>query len=76
MENNLLGFQKDTLGLKIMSVGGLLVLESIIVIVSVSALTWFITYIYYSNLEFITNVNIIGTKVLLPQVTIADYPIP
>jgi hypothetical protein len=32
----------------------------------VSALTWFIRYIYY-NSQFLNNVIIIKTKVLLPQ---------
>ena len=48
---------------------GLLIPEGIIrPVVSVSALTWFIRYIYYWNLEFLSNVIIIKTKVLLPQV--------
>jgi hypothetical protein len=50
------------------SPGGLLVPEGIIrPVVSVSALTWFIRYIYYWNLQFLNNVIIDKTKVLLPQ---------
>jgi hypothetical protein len=37
-------------------------------VVSASALTWFIRYIYYWNLQFLNNVNVNKTKVLLPQV--------
>ena len=36
-------------------------------VVSVSALTWFIRNIYYWNIQFLNNVIIIKTKVLLPQ---------
>jgi hypothetical protein len=36
-------------------------------VVRVSALTWFIRYIYYWNLQFLNNVIIINTKVLLPH---------
>jgi hypothetical protein len=36
-------------------------------VVSVSALTLFIRYIYYRNLKFLNNVVMIKTKVLLPQ---------
>jgi hypothetical protein len=41
---------------------------------SVSVLTWFITYIYYWNLQFSNNVIIIKTKVLLLRtyLTLAD----
>ena len=46
--------------------GELLVPEAIIHPV-VSALTWFIRYVYYWNLQFLNNVIIIKTKVLLPQ---------
>jgi hypothetical protein len=47
---------------------GLLVPEVIIrPVVSVLALTSFIRYIWYWNLEFLNNVIIIKTKVLLPQ---------
>jgi hypothetical protein len=56
--------------------GGVLVPESIIrPVVSASALTWFIRYIYYWKLQFLNNVIINKTKVLLPQayVTLADY---
>jgi hypothetical protein len=58
------------------SAGGVLVPQSIIrPVVSASALTWFIRYIYYWNLQFLNNVIINKTKVLLPQanVTLADY---
>ena len=58
------------------SAGGVLVPESIIrPVVSASALTWFIRYIYYWNLQFLNNVSINKTKVLLLQsyVTLADY---
>jgi hypothetical protein len=43
-------------------------------VVSASALTWFIIYIYYWNLQFLNNVIINKTKVLLPQalVTVAN----
>jgi len=36
-------------------------------IVSFSALTWFIRYIYYRNLQFLNNVIINKAKVLIPQ---------
>jgi len=36
-------------------------------VVSVSALTLFIRYIYYRNLKFLNNVVMIKIKVLLPQ---------
>ena len=51
------------------SAGGLLVPESIILpVVSASALTWFIRYILYCNLQFRNHAMfIIKTKVLLPQ---------
>jgi hypothetical protein len=50
------------------SAGELLVPEGIIrPVVSASALTWFIRYIYYWNLQFLKNVIIHKTKVLLPQ---------
>jgi hypothetical protein len=58
------------------SAGGVLVPESIIrPVVSASALTWYIRYIYYWKLQFLNNVIINKTKVLLPQahVTLADY---
>jgi hypothetical protein len=46
----------------------LLVPEGIIhPVVSAKALTWFIRYIYYWNLQFLNNVIINKTKVLLPQ---------
>jgi hypothetical protein len=49
--------------------GGLSVTEGIIrPVVSASELTWFIIYIYYWNLQFLNNVIINKTKVLLPQV--------
>ena len=32
-----------------------------------SALTWLIRYIYYWNVQFLDNIIIIKTKVLLPQ---------
>ena len=50
------------------SAGGLLVLEGIIrSVVSVSALTWFIRYIYYWNFQLLNNVIIKETKVILPH---------
>ena len=53
------------------SAGGVLVPESIIrPVVSASALTWFIRYIYFWNLQFLHNVIINKTKVLLPQVEV------
>ena len=44
-------------------------------VVSVSALTWVIRYIYYWNLQFLNNVIINKTKILLPQakVTPTDF---
>ena len=61
------------------SAGGLLVLEGTIhPVVSASELTWFIRYIYYWKLQFLTNVILNKTKVLLPQayVTLADFGDP
>ena len=61
------------------SAGGLLVPDGIIrPVVSASALTWFIRYIYYWNLEFLNNVIIHKTKALLPRayVTLADFGYP
>jgi hypothetical protein len=58
------------------SAGGVFVPQGIIrPVVSASALTWFIRYIYYWNFQFLNNVIINKTKVLLPQayVTLADY---
>jgi hypothetical protein len=58
------------------SAGGLLVPEGIVrpwPVASVSALTWFIIYIYYSNLQFLNNVIINKTKNLLPQPYVADF---
>ena len=58
------------------SAGGVFVSQGIIrPVVSASALTWFIRYIYYWNLQFLNNVSINKTKVLLLQayVTLADY---
>ena len=50
------------------SAGGLLVPESIILlVVSASALTWFIRYIHYCNLQFRNHAIFIQTKVLLHQ---------
>jgi hypothetical protein len=50
------------------STGELLVPEGIICpVVSVSALTWFIRFSYYWNLQFLNNVIINKTKFLLPQ---------
>ena len=47
---------------------GLLVPEGIIrPVVNASALTWFIRYILYKNLQFRNHVIFIKTKVLLPQ---------
>jgi hypothetical protein len=57
------------------SARGLFVYEGVIrPMVSVSALTWFIRYISYSNLQFLNNVVINKTKVPFPQayVTLAD----
>ena len=52
-------FYWNTLRNKICWPGGLLVTECIILpVVSASALTWFIRYIYYWNLQFLNNVNI------------------
>ena len=42
-------------------------------IVSVSALTWFIRYIYVINLQLLIYVIIIKTKVLIPQVTLTYF---
>ena len=56
--------------------GGLLVANGIILpVVSVSALTLFIRYIRYWNLQFLNKDIINKTKVLLPQgeVTLADF---
>ena len=51
------------------SAGGLVVPEGIIhQVVRASAMTWFIRYIYYWNLQFLNNVIIYKAKVLLPQV--------
>ena len=62
------------------SPGGLLVTECIILpLASVSALTWFIRYIYDRNLKFLNNVIMIKTKVLLIQtqvMTFADFGCP
>jgi hypothetical protein len=58
------------------SAGGVFVPQGIIrPVISASALTWFIRYIYYWNLQFLNNVIINKTKALLPQayVTLADY---
>jgi len=43
-------------------------------VASVSALPWFIRYIYYRTLQFLNYVIMIKTKVFLPQVqvTLAD----
>jgi hypothetical protein len=55
------------------SAGGPLVSEAIIrLIVSASARTWFIRYIYYWNLQFLSNAIINKTKVLLQQVGIDE----
>jgi hypothetical protein len=59
--------------------GGLLVLEGIIrPVISASALTWLIRYIYYRNLQFLYNVIINKTNILLLQayVTVADFNYP
>ena len=49
------------------SVGELLVPEgNICPVVSASALTWFIRYIHYWYLQFLNNVIINKTKILLP----------
>ena len=60
------------------SAGWLLVLDdSNHIVVSVSALTWFIIYIRHLNLQFLDNVIIIKMYVLLTQtqVTLADLAI-
>ena len=50
------------------SSGAPLVTESIISpVVSVSTLTWFIRYIYYWNMQFLNNVIMIKTNILLPR---------
>jgi len=57
------------------SARGLFVYEGVIrQMVSASALTWFIRYISYWNLQFLNNVVINKTKVPLPQayVTLAN----
>ena len=57
------------------SAGGLSVPEGIIrLVISVSALLWLIRYIYYSYLQFLNNIIIIKTKVVLLQrhVTLVD----
>ena len=38
-------------------------------------LTWFIRYIYYRNLQFLNNVIMNKSKILLPQVKVTHYPI-
>ena len=61
------------------SAGGLLLTEDIIPpVVNASALTLFITYIYYENLQFLNNVIITKTKVLTPRayVTFVDFGCP
>jgi hypothetical protein len=61
------------------SAGGLQVPEGIIrPVVGASALTWFIRYIYYWNLQFLNNLIINKTKVLLPQaeVILAEFGYP
>ena len=61
------------------SAGGLLDPECIICpVVSASALSWFITYVYFWNLHFLNNVIINQTKILLPHahVTLADFGYP
>ena len=47
-------------------------------VVSASALTWFIIYFYYWNLQFLNNVIINKTKVLLLQAyaTLDDFGYP
>ena len=60
-----------------MPAGLLLVLDGILSpVVSVSAMTKFPRYIYYCNLQFLTNGIIIKTRVLFPQVNLAgiNYP--
>ena len=55
------------------SASGLLFPEGIIrPVVSVSALTWVIRYIYYWNLQFLNNVIINKTKILLPQAMVTS----
>ena len=50
------------------SAGGLLVPEGIIrPVVGALALTWFIKYTHYWNLQFLNNVSINESNVLLPQ---------
>jgi len=59
---------------------GLLVPEIIVhSVVSVSALTWLIRYIYYWNLQFLYTCNVIINKPKLPlqaYVTVADFSYP
>jgi hypothetical protein len=58
---------------------GLLVSDCIIrSVVSDSALPWLIRYMYYSNLQFLNNVMINKTNVLIPQtqLIIADFSPP
>ena len=61
------------------SAGGQSVPEGIIrLVVSASVLTWFIRYIFYWNLQFINNVIINKTMVLIPHVyvTLANFGYP
>jgi len=61
------------------SAGGVLVMEGIIrPVVKTLSLPWFIKYIYYWNWQFLNNVIINKTKVLLPQVQVilADFGYP
>ena len=52
-----------------------LLLIDLLSVFGVSALTWFIRYIFYWNLKFLNNVNINETKTLFShaQVALADF---
>ena len=45
-------------------------------VVSVSSLTWLIRYIYYWNLQFLSNLIIIKTKDSFPSGIVADFGYP
>ena len=58
------------------SAGGLLVPECIIrPVISALALTWFIRFIFYLNLQFLKHLFIIKTKVLSSLSGIGDFSI-
>jgi hypothetical protein len=61
------------------SAGGLLLPEGFIhAVASASALTWFIRYIYYRNIQYLNNIIINKTKILYHQaeVTLAAFGYP